>query len=223
MPKKSLMQLLRFSIVAMMVLFVVSSTAFAHCDGMDGPVVKAARKALEARDVNFVLIWVQKKDEPELRRAFQETLAVRSLNAEAKELADRYFFETLVRLHRVGEGAPYTGLKPAGRELGPAIPAADLALAEGSSGQLGQLLTSAIQVGLQEHFEKARAKKSFRSDDIAAGRNYVQAYVEFVHYVERIYQASALPVQGHFNESGASSELDQPQQRVDRQADYSHP
>lgn len=114
MIKNNLMQLWRFSIAAMMVLFIVSSTASAHCDGMDGPVVKAARAALETHDPRLVLIWVQKKDEAEVRQAFQSTLAVRDLSPEAKELADRYFFETLVRLHRAGEGAPYTGLKPAG-------------------------------------------------------------------------------------------------------------
>ena len=90
---------------------------FAHCDGLDGPVVKVAQKALETGNVNLVLIWVQKKDEGEVKKAFQKTLAVRKLNPQAKELADMYFFETLVRIHRAGEGEPYTGLKPAGRDL----------------------------------------------------------------------------------------------------------
>lgn len=111
-----------------------------------------------------------------------------------------------MRLHRAGEGAPYTGLKPAGRDLGPAIPAADNALAEGSSKQLEQLLNNALQAGLREHYERLLTKKNFRTDDLAAGREYVEAYVQFVHYVERIYQASTLPTQGHFDESGASSE-----------------
>jgi hypothetical protein len=39
----------------------------AHCDGLDGPVVPAARKALETGDVNLVLIWVQKSDEAEIK------------------------------------------------------------------------------------------------------------------------------------------------------------
>jgi hypothetical protein len=43
---------------------------------------------------------------------FTKTLAVRKQSKEAKELADMYFFETLVRIHCAGEGAPYTGLKP---------------------------------------------------------------------------------------------------------------
>lgn len=104
----------------------------AHCDGMVGPVVKAAQQALTAGNANAVLIWVQKKDEGEVKRALEQTLAVRKLSPEAAGLADRYFFETVVRLHRAGEGEPYSGLKPAGRDLGPAIPAAERALESGS-------------------------------------------------------------------------------------------
>jgi hypothetical protein len=93
-----------------------------HCDGLDGPVVSLARRALDAGNVNLVLPWVREQDEAEVREAFAHALAVRKLGGEAKDLADRHFFETLVRVHRAGEGAPYTGLKPAGRDLGPAIP-----------------------------------------------------------------------------------------------------
>ena len=85
----------------------------------------AARAALDRGDVSLALVWVQPKDEAEIRDVFARTLAVRKLSPEAKELADRHFFETLVRVHRAGEGASYTGLKPAGRDLGPAIPAAE--------------------------------------------------------------------------------------------------
>jgi hypothetical protein len=225
MSRQHLVRRLFSTLTAAMVLFIVSGTALAHCDGMDGPVVKAARRALEAHDANLVLIWVQKKDESEVRQVFQATLAVRNLSPDAKELADRYFFETLVRLHRSGEGAPYTGLKPAGRDLGPAIPAADRALEEGSVEQLKSLLTGAMQTGLREHYEKALTKKHFRADDLAAGREYVEGYVEFVHYVERIHEASTMPAQGHFHESGASSEEElhaehQPQNAIEAEAEH---
>jgi Family of unknown function (DUF6448) len=206
MTRPDVIRPLRSVFLAAVVLLLASSTALAHCDGMDGPVVKAARRALEARDVNLVLIWVQKKDEAEIRRAFEDTLTVRSLSSQAKDFADRYFFETLVRLHRAGEEAPYTGLKPAGRDLGPAIPAADWALQEDSAEQLKLLLADAMQRGLREHFAKALAKRKFRSDDLAAGREYVEAYVEFIHYVERVYQASTQAARGHFHESEAAHE-----------------
>jgi Family of unknown function (DUF6448) len=175
--------------------------AFAHCDGLDGPVVRAAQRALETRNPALVLIWVQAKDEPEIQAAFQQTLAVRALSPEAEALADRYFFETLVRLHRAGEGAPYTGLQPAGRDLGPAIPAADKAIDEGSVEPVVRLLTNAVQEGLREHFKEAVAAKAFTAGDVAAGREYVKTYVEFIHYVERLYEAATTLAHGHFDET----------------------
>jgi hypothetical protein len=174
---------------------------FAHCDGLDGPVVKAAQKALETGNINWALVWVQKKDEAEIKQAFQKTLAVRKLNSQAKELADTYFFETLVRVHRAGEGAPYTGLKPAGRDLGAAIPAADKALESGKVEPLLKLLTDAVQTGTREHFKEAVAKKKFKPDDVEAGREFIEAYVPFIHYVEHLYRAAKSPVVGHFPES----------------------
>lgn len=173
----------------------------AHCDGMDGPVVKAAQKALATGNVNLILIWVQKKDEPEIRKAFEKTLAVRKLSSGAKELADLYFLETLVRVHRAGEGAPYTGLKPAGRDLGPAIPAGDRAIETGSIEPVLKLLTDEVRGGAAAHFKELIAKKNFRNDDVDAGREYVKAYVEFIHYVEGIHQASTNPAHGHSGEA----------------------
>lgn len=175
--------------------------ALAHCDGLDGPVVKAARSALETGNVNLVLIWVQQKDEPEIRASFRQALVVRKQGPEAQALADRSFFETLVRVHRAGEGAPYDGLKPAGRDLGPAIPAADRALETGAMGRLQDLLAKSVRHGLQEHLEALRALKGYDPNDVAAGRRYVQAYVEYIHYVERLHEAATAAPAGHYPET----------------------
>lgn len=183
------------------VMLIAPARVLAHCDGVDGPVVKAAQRALDTRNPAFALIWVQAKDEPEIRTAFERTLAVRALSPQAKELADRFFFETLVRVHRAGEGAPFTGLKPAGRNLGPAIPAADKAIEEGSVESVVKLLTAAMQEHLREHFHEVVSAKAFMPDDVSAGRAYVKAYVEFIHYVERVYEASTAVAQGHFEET----------------------
>lgn len=181
-------------------VFFAPSRALAHCDGLDGPVVKAAQKALAEGNVNLVLIWVQKADETEIKRAFDQTLAVRKLNPAARELADMYFFETLVRVHRTGEGAPYTGLKPAGRDLGPAIPAGDKALETGNVDQVVKLLTEKIEHGLREHFATAVSKRKFAPNDLNAGRESVEAYVEYIHYVEGVFQAATSAAHGHFAE-----------------------
>lgn len=163
--------------------------AFGHCDTLDGPVVTLARKALDTGNVNLVLPWVPAEEETEIRKAFEQARSVRKLGDEARELADTHFFETLVRIHRAGEGAPFVGLKPAGRDLGPAVPAADKALETGSVEQVEKLLTDAIRKGVHRQFEAAASRRKFDPDDVEAGRAYVEAYVPYVHYVEGLWQA----------------------------------
>lgn len=158
----------------------------AHCDTMDGPVVKAAQVALEKGDVTGVLKWVQPGQEAEIRAAFDETLAVRALGKKARDLADKYFFETLVRVHREGEGAPYTGLKPAGT-VEPVIAASDKALETGSVEDLTHRITQLVAEGIRHRFAETLEKQKHAEHNVAAGREFVAAYVEFVHYVERLH------------------------------------
>jgi len=200
---KTHQRLLALGLTGLGLLFVGTDYASAHCDGLDGPVVKAAQKALETKNVNLILIWVQKENEPELRAVFQQTVAVRRLGTESKSVADRYLFETLVRLHRAGEGAPYTGLKPAGRDLGPAIPAADRAVEMGRTDALERLLATELREGLHDAFAKVQATRKYDVNDVEAGRAYVKAYVEYIHFVERLHEAVTSSAAGHFAESGA--------------------
>lgn len=182
-------------------IFLFGPTAlYGHCDTLDGPVIKAAQRALDTSDVNLILIWVQKKDEAEIKKAFQKTLVVRQLSPQAKELVDMYFFETLVRIHRAGEGAPYTGLKPAGLDLGTAVPAADKALDTGKLEPLYRLLMKTVEEDLHKSFERAMSLKNYKKDNVEAGREYIEAYVPFVHYVERLYEAAKYPTKGHYPE-----------------------
>ena len=158
----------------------------AHCDTLDGPVVSAAKAALEKGDVTPVLKWVKPSAEKEIRDAFKNTLVVRGKSPEAKTLADMYFFETLVRIHRAGEGAPYTGLQSAGT-VEPPIAAADKALETGKIDELVNDTTKAVAEGIQHRFAKVIAARKHVDDSVEAGREYVEAYVDYVHYVERLY------------------------------------
>lgn len=167
---------------------VIAGKALAHCDTMDGPVVRAAKQALKTRNVNHVLIWVQQKDEAEIRQAFRQTLIVRRLNRPARELADRYFFETLVRIHRAGEGQPYTGLRPAGTDLRPVIPVADRALETGAVDPLLKLFPDNAKPEIESRFRHAVAKKNFDKNDVDGGREYVEAYTSFLEYLEHLYE-----------------------------------
>lgn len=189
---------LRHSIVTVSVaaLFAWAAPASAHCDTLDGPVVSAARKALDTGDINLVLAWTQKDDDKEIRNAFDKARAVRKAGGQAKELADTYFFETLVRIHRAGEGAAYTGLKPAG-EIELPIAAADRAIATGNLEPVADMLTKRTHAGLHQQFERVMATRSYNPKDVEAARVHVGAYVQYVHYVEGLYNAAGAMAAEH--------------------------
>lgn len=170
------------------ILLVLPRPVMAHCDTLDGPVVIDARSALEKGDVTPVLKWVKPAAEAEVRAAFAQAAKVRSLGADAQVMADRYFFETLVRVHREGEGAPYTGLKPAG-EVAPGIALADKALESGSLDALQKTLTEHLAAGLKERFTRAVETKKHAGESVAEGREFVEAYVVFIHYAEGLVNA----------------------------------
>jgi hypothetical protein len=184
---------LRLSIACTAAVLLVPAVARAHCDSLDGPVVKAAQRALETRDVNRAFVWVAATDEGEVRAAFEKALAVRVLGDAARELADQFFFETVVRLHRRSEGEPYTGLKPAGRDLGPVIPAADQAILRLSAEPLVDLLTREVARGVHRRFDAVLAARIFPGSSVEAGRRYVGAYLDFIQYLERLEEALVIP------------------------------
>ncbi len=180
-----------FGIVLVAIFVVISAYhVSAHCDSLDGPVIKEARLALEKGDVTPLLKWVTKQHENDIRNAFAQTLAVRTKGKDARELADRFFFETLVRVHRAGEGAPYTGLKPAGT-IAPAVAAADKALLAGSVNELSAKIGNAVRDGIRKRFAEVAEKKKHANDSVEAGRVFVEAYVEYVHFVEGIHNMVA--------------------------------
>ncbi|MFB3827229.1 MAG: DUF6448 family protein [Bryobacteraceae bacterium] len=185
---------MRFLVPALALL--TAGLVQAHCDSVDGPVVAAARQALESGDITPVLKWVRKQDEPPVRGAFALALKVRRGGAESRQLADTWFFETLVRLHRAGEGAPYTGLKPAG-DVEPAITRADAALETGSVDGLVRGLIAEVADGLRERYTRARQAREKAGTTVEAGRDYVASYVELMHYVERVNALTAAHAHTH--------------------------
>ena len=185
-------------------LLVTPQFAAAHCDTLDGPVIKDARTALEKEDITPVLKWVQKKDETQLQKAFKQALAAAKKGTKDKEKSEHRFFETLVKVHRAGEGAPFTGLKPAG-EVEPVIVAADTALGSGSAEQLIKLVTDSVTKGIHERHDRAVELYKHKDESVEAGRAYVEAYVEYTHYVERLQQDAEGHTAHHQEPAGTSA------------------
>ena len=180
-----------------------------HCDSLDGPVVRAARLAIETGDVDQVLPYVPAASEHEIVEAFELGRAVRPLGAEACTLADRAFFETVVRVHRAGEGAPYTGLKPAGLDVGPAIPVAERAIETGSVDELEKLLRGFLEQQLEHRFQHVLELKP-ANGDVAAHREYVEAMLGLQVWAHSLY----LAIHARSHEHGEHSHEQHEQEHV---------
>jgi hypothetical protein len=118
-----------------------------------------------------------------------DVLIAHLLLEDAQELADRYFLETVVRLHRAGEGAPFTGLKAEADDPHGLIGASDRALDGRSLDPLKTLLADKIATGLRARYDRVVEASKHADDSVEAGRHFVEAYVEYVHFVEALQNA----------------------------------
>jgi hypothetical protein len=154
---------------------------------LDGPVVRAARTALEQEDVDLVLPYVHTPGEAEVREAFDLAVKARAQGAEAREVADRFFFETAVRIHRAGEGAPYTGLKPAGLDVGPVIPLAEQAIATGDPAALSAFLSDAVAAEVTARLDEVMNLEEHRREGVAEARQYVSAMLGLQVWAHKLH------------------------------------
>jgi hypothetical protein len=158
-----------------------------HCDSLDGPVVRAARRALEATDVSLVLPFVPETGDREVTEAFHKVIEARQGGPMAREVADRYFYETVVRLHRGGEGAPFTGLKPAGLDVGPVIPVAEKAIDSGDAAPLEVVLVSAVREQLARRFHHLEHLRGGAHRGVDGARAYVAAMLGLQVWAHGLY------------------------------------
>ncbi len=190
------------AIVAGVVSVFVAGNALAHCDTAAGPVIPEAMAALEKGDVSPILKWVKKDDEAEIKAAFAKAVVVRAKGAESRELADQYFLETLVRVHRAGEGAPYTGIK--GGPVEPIVAIADKALDDGSPDEMIRKISGHMAEAIRENFDKVAKARKVKDKSVEAGREFVEAYVTYMHYVEGVHDA-ILSAGGHNHAGGGTA------------------
>ena len=188
---RAVVALLAATALAVPLMLGSAAPASAHSDSAQGPVATAARDALAEGNVDLVLPYVKADQEQELTAAFNQTVAIRDSGPEVQKLADQYFVETAVRLHRVGEGASYTGLKD-DVEISPALAAAEASLEEGTRDQVLTVLKRDLRVELTERFESVLdAREAERANpSVETARERAEAELMFEKYVLEIETAT---------------------------------
>ncbi len=177
-----------FLLLIVMFLFTGSPDVYAHCDRENGPVAVSAKDALRTGDFDKIVIWVGEDQEEELREKFQQSVEVFQHGGKSAQLAEKYFMESAVRLHRAAEGMPFEGLKPAGPNP-PDIESAEKALETGDFEPVKVLLCQKLEEEALKWFRETRSKAENKSESVAAGRAWVDHYVKYITYIHSLYQA----------------------------------
>jgi Family of unknown function (DUF6448) len=92
-------------------------------------------------------------------------------------------------VHRTGEHAGYTGLKPAGLDVGPVIPLAEKAVESGDAGEVYRLLAADLHSQLTHWLERVGKLAEGKDTSVPAAREYVEAMLGFEVYANQVYHA----------------------------------
>ncbi|HEQ97907.1 MAG TPA: hypothetical protein ENO22_01035 [candidate division Zixibacteria bacterium] len=182
------------------ILLAAFGQAYGHCDSEDGPIIPLIRESLDNGDVTPLLKWIAPEDEAEIKNLFARVRTVRSESDETRAIADRLFIETFIRLHRASEGAPYTGIKEAGN-IEPIYIKLDKALETGNVGALADEIAGSVRENIVRRYERAVELSQHKDQSVEAGREYVKAYVDYMHFVEGLH--GYLSGRGHDGHSSA--------------------
>jgi len=174
-------------------LFFSANALFAYCEVLEEPLVRDARKALDQHTVGLVFKWVKRDREPEITAAFDRAVKERGANPSTQAATDEIFFETLGRVHCEGEGFPFLGMNPSKPRVYPVRQAIDRALSTDEVDDLTRMMTGEVSKGIRERFDKVRQLESGQQDNVDVARQYVEAYVDYVNYIEKIHQDAMGP------------------------------
>jgi hypothetical protein len=179
-----------FLMATMFFVWGLPENSNAHCDSFDGPVIQEALHAIETGRVDPLLKWVDANDEKEIISLFDKTVALKSGDPEVFKIVKKHFLETLVRIHRESEGAPFTGLKPAG-SVTPVVKMADQSIENGDVKTLSEKLMAHLQKEVQTKFAHLQETERKKDQSVEEGRKYVAAYVEYTHFLEAVHDVIA--------------------------------
>lgn len=179
----NLKSVLFLSSFAMMMIAITPASA--HCDSYDGPVIKEALRALDTNNVELVYKWIAPDQEKEISSLFNKAYSLKDGDKELYSIVERHFLETLVRLHRETEGAPFTGIKPEG-SMTPVVQMADNAIETNEVATVTNAVTNHLAEVIQERYEKVMELSKTKDNSVSQGREYVEAYVVYTHTLEAV-------------------------------------
>jgi hypothetical protein len=158
-----------------------------HCKTRNGPAVRAAVRALETGNVNYVLIWVPEEAEKKLKNLFEKTYCEYKVRKDGAHVTIDWYLKTVNRLHKLGENRQNTGITTAGLNESPFILIVENAIETEDPKEAIRVISEAREDDIRYHFHQVLDKKNYDVNNISAGRAFVTAFTDFIVYLHDLY------------------------------------
>jgi hypothetical protein len=160
------------------------------CNQHDGPVTRAAKRALETGNAQYILIWIQKESENTVKNLLERACCERTTRKDSHQRTTDWFFETVNRLHSAYYGPCNLDISTKSREEKEIILLVERACESGNVEELLTIIPDASAVEMRQCFEDVMKKRDYGGKNSAAGRVYISAVVDFIACVHHLCSGS---------------------------------
>lgn len=159
-------------------------------DVIQGPVVKAAKMALETGNVNYILIWLPEESENTLKNLLEKTCCKRSSRMNMQNQAYDWYFATVNRFFSTSRSYDYLKTQFGGLAEKPLVLKVDTAIESGNFEEIRDIIPITHEADAKQRFLHVMNMRNYPVNDIAAGRAYVSAFFDFNRYVHDLSSGS---------------------------------
>lgn len=146
----------------------------------NGPVMRAAKMALETGNVDYILIWVPEESANTLKNLLEKTCCERTTRRKARNHSVEWYMQTINRLHSEYFRPHDLNISTKTAEERRTILQVEKACETGNFDEIATVMQVTSDEEIRRRFNEVLDKSDYDVDNIAAGRAYVSAFTDFI-------------------------------------------
>jgi hypothetical protein len=156
----------------------------------NGPVMRAAKMALETGNADHILIWVPEESENTLKNLLEKTCCERTTQRKARNHSIEWYLQTINRLHSEYYRPHDLNISTKTPEERKTILLVERACETGNFDEIATVMQITSDEEIRQRFNDVLNKSNYDMDNIAAGRAYVSAFTDFIACINSLRSGS---------------------------------
>jgi hypothetical protein len=156
----------------------------------DGPVISAAKRALETGNAHYILIWIPEESENTVKNLLEKAYCERYTQKNAYNHIVDWYFETINHLHSVHYGPYNLTISTKAPEEKTIIFLVERTCESGNFEEITTVIQDTPSGEMRQRFNDVMKKRNYGVENIAAGRVYVSAFTDFIAFVNNLRSGS---------------------------------